>query len=139
VSANLDLVRSIFAGWESGDFSRIDWADPDIEFAWPEGLDAGPGGRGRRALAEDWRTTMAAWDNLSVTAEEYRELDDELIVVLHRFRARGKMSGLQIDEDLTKGAVLFALHQGRVRRLVTYLRRDRALADLGLTPEDEAQ
>jgi hypothetical protein len=125
-------VRSIYANWESGDFSRIDWADPDIEFAWPEGLDAGPGGRGRRALAEDWRTTMAAWDNLSLTAEEYRELDDELIIVLHRVRARGKMSGLQIDEDLTKGAVLFALHHGRVSRLVTYLRRDRALADLGL-------
>jgi hypothetical protein len=132
MAANLDLVRSIFADWESGDFSRIDWADPDIEFAWPEGLDAGPGGRGRRALAEAWRTTMAAWDNLSVTAEEYRELDDELIMVLDRFRARGKISGLQIDEGLTEGAVLFAVHQGRVRRLVVYLRRDRALADLGL-------
>ena len=139
MSENLDLVRSIYANWESGDFSRIDWADPDIEFAWPEGLDAGPGGRGRRALTEGWRTTLAPWDNLSVTAEEYRELDDELIIVLHRVRARGKMSGLQIEEDLTKGAVLFALHQGRVRRLVTYLRRDRALADLGLTPEDEAR
>jgi hypothetical protein len=132
MSENLDLVRSIYANWESGDFSRIDWADPDIEFAWPEGLDAGPGGRGWRALAEGWRTTMAAWDRLSVTAEEYRELDDELIIVLHRVRARGKMSGLQIEEDLTKGAVLFAVHQGKVKRLVTYLRRDRALADLAL-------
>jgi hypothetical protein len=132
MSANLDLVRSIFAAWESGDFSRIDWADPDIDFAWPEGLDAGPGGRGRRALAEDWRTTMAAWDNLTVTAEEYRELDDERIIVLNRVRALGKTSGVLIDEGLTKGAVLFVLHQGRVRRLVTYLRRDSALADLGL-------
>ena len=83
-------------------------------------------------MAEGWRTTMAAWDRLSVTAEEYRELDDELIIVLHRVRARGKMSGLQIEEDLTKGAVLFAVHQGKVKRLVTYLRRDRALADLAL-------
>jgi hypothetical protein len=132
MSENLDLVRSICAAWERGDFSRSDWADPDIEFAWPEGVDASSGGRGRRALAEGWRTTMAAWDNLSVTAEEYRELDDERIIVLHRFRARGKMSGLQIDEGLTKGAVLFAVHQGRVRRLVVYLRRDSALADLGL-------
>jgi hypothetical protein len=138
VSANLDLVRSIVADWESGDFSRIDWADPEIEFAWPEGLDASWGGRGRRALAEGWRTTLAAWDNLSVTAEEYRELDDELIIVLNRFRARGKMSGLQIGEGLTKGALLFAVHQGRVRRLVVYLRRDSAFADLGLTPEGEA-
>ena len=125
-------MRLIFSHWERGDFSRLDWADPDIEFAWPEGLDAGPGGRGRRALAEGWRTTMAAWDNLSVTAEEYRELDDDLIVVLHRVRARGKISGVQIDEGLSKGAVLFAVHQGRVTRLVTYLRRDNALADLGL-------
>jgi hypothetical protein len=132
LSENLDLVRSILADWERGDFSRINWADPDIEFRWPEGLDASWGGHGRRALADGWRTTMAAFDNLSVTAEEYRELDDERIVVLHRFRARGKMSGLQIDEGLTKGAVLFAVHQGRVRRLVVYLRRDSALADLGL-------
>ena len=133
MSANLDLVRSIVADWESGDFSRIDWADPEIEFAWPEGLDGllRPG-RGRRALAEDWRTTLAAWDNLSMTAEEYRELDDEQIIVLHRFRARGKMSGLPIDEGLTKGAVLFAVRQGRVSRLVVYLRRDSAFADLSL-------
>ena len=97
MSENLDLVRSLFADWERGDFTRIDWADPDIEFAWPEGLDALPGPRrGRQALAEDWRTTMAAWDNLSVTAEEYRELDEELITVLHRFRARGTMRGPQM-------------------------------------------
>ena len=133
MSENLDLVRSICADWERGDFTRIDWADPDIEFAWPEGLDGLPRpGRGRRALAEDWRTTLAAWDSLSVTAEEYRELDDEQIIVLHRFRARGKMSGLPIDEGLTKGAVLFAVRQGRVSRLVVYLRRDSAFADLSL-------
>ena len=133
MSENLDLVRSIYADWERGDFSRIDWADPDIEFAWPEGLDALPGPRrGRQALAEDWRTTLAAWDDLSMTAEEYRELDDELIIVLYRFRARGKMSGLQIDEGLTKGALLFAVHDGKVKRFVLYLDRDHALADLGL-------
>ena len=31
MSANLDLVRSIFAAWERGEYRSIGWAHPEIE------------------------------------------------------------------------------------------------------------
>jgi hypothetical protein len=33
--ANVELVKGIFGDWERGDFSSVDWADPEIEFTIP--------------------------------------------------------------------------------------------------------
>jgi ketosteroid isomerase-like protein len=133
-ATNLDLVRSIYAGWERGDFSSAAWADPEIVFVRPDGPDPGSW-KGLARMAEYWRDFLGTWQDFHAEAEEYRELDAERVLVLVRFSGRGKTSGLDIGEMRTMGAGLYHLHGGKVTRGVHYWDRERALADLGLAPD----
>jgi ketosteroid isomerase-like protein len=128
MSPNLDLVRSIYADWEEGDLSRVDWADPEIEYVVAEGPEAGVySGLGEVArYVRGVLSDMADWRN---AAEEYRELDDGRIFVVDRLTGRGRSTGLQGE---AVGARVFEISAGRVTKLVIYSDRDRALADLGL-------
>jgi ketosteroid isomerase-like protein len=131
MSENLDLVRSIFADWERGNFSGVAWADPEVEFVMPDGLQPGTW-VGVGGMVERWREGEAAWEGQSVKAEDYRELDDGCVLVLLRRSGRGRLSGLELDHLQTQGAAVFYVSDGRVTRYVSYLDRRRALADLGL-------
>jgi hypothetical protein len=134
-SANLDLVRSIYEDWERGDWSSFGWAHPEIEVVWADGLMPGKA-TGVAGMAERTRDFLSAWKGLRVEAEEFRELDAERVLVLdHSSGGRGKASGLEVAHMGQKGAHLFHIHSGRVKRLVIYLDRERALAGLGMTSE----
>jgi len=137
MSANLDLVRSIYADWERGDYSGSDWADPEIEFVFGTGEEGLlPGIRtGLAGMADAYREWLGAWEGAHSEADKFRELDRKRVVVLDRRSGRGKKSGLDIS---SRGATLFHVCEGKVTRLVVYGSRDRAFADLGLTPEDPA-
>ena len=136
-SANLDLVRSLYASWERGDWSSAEWADPEIDFVIADG--PAPGNwMGLDRLEEGWRSILSAWEGLSSEAEEYRELDDERVLVLVSYRGRGKTSGLDLEQMRAKGAALFHVSDGRVTRAVWYFDRTRAFADLGLVPEADS-
>jgi ketosteroid isomerase-like protein len=133
MSANLELVRSIFADWERGDFRRVDWADSEIELVRPEASD-GAVLKGQAATSEGWRNWRSAWDDYHAKADEYRVIDDERVLVLGRMSGRGRMSGAMGE---TKTANLFHIRAGKVTRLVFYQDRDRAFADLGLPDEGD--
>ena len=65
-------------------------------------------------------------------AEDYRQLDDERILVMVRLSGRGKASGLEVAQTGSRAATIFTVGEGKVRKLVVYWDGDRALADLGL-------
>ena len=133
-SANLEVVRSILAAWERGDFSSAEWAHPEIEYVHADGPEPGRW-TGPAGMREAAREQLSAWEEFHPEVEEFRELDDEHILVLTDRRGRGKTSGLDLGEMRAKGAHLFHVRNGKVTRLVVYFDREHALADLGLPSE----
>ena len=130
-SSNLDLVRSLYADWERGDFGSAAWADTEIEYVIADGPSPG-NWTGLAEMADVHRDFLRAWEDFRVEAEEYREFDDGRVLVLDHLSARGRTSGLDLGQTRTMGAWLFNIRDGRVTKMVRYLDRDRALADLGL-------
>ena len=86
-------------------------------------------------MANSFRNFLNAWEGFRVAADDYRELDNERVLVLVQFSGRGKTSGVELGQMRTKGAHVFQVRNGKVTRLIQYLDADRALADLGLAPE----
>jgi ketosteroid isomerase-like protein len=131
MSANVEVVRSIYAAWGRGDFSRAEWAHPEIEYVLPDGPEPGSW-MGITQMAQAFRDQLRAWEDYRVEASDFRELDDQRVLALVHFRASGKTSSVEVDQE---GAEIFHLREGKVTRLVAYWGRDRALADLGLASE----
>jgi ketosteroid isomerase-like protein len=133
---NLDLVRSITAAWERGDYSNVEWADPEIEYLVVDGPSPGTW-TGLAGMADGWGDFLRAWEHeFHCVVEEYRELDGERVLVLQHFGGRGKASGVEVTQMTGKGATLFHLRDGKVTRLVLCFDRERASADLGLSEQD---
>ena len=136
MAANLELVKSIFAEWEQGDFSSSEWADPEIELVMIGGVNAGTW-QGRDKIAEGWGEMLSAWEHLRAVPERFHELEDGRVLVLLRNTGRGKGSGIDIRE-LSRSANVFTIRNGKVTSLVAYWDREQAISDLGLDDRMEA-
>jgi hypothetical protein len=60
--ANLDLVRSIYADWERGDYGSVEWAHPESETVMADG--PAPGSwTGLAGMAVALRDVTSAWED----------------------------------------------------------------------------
>jgi hypothetical protein len=135
-SSNLDLVRSIYAAWERGDFSS--WEHPDVHSEVEFMIADGPSPRRLMALAEMtefWREFLGIWEDWRVQADEYRELDGERVLMLNQLQRAREDEWSRDRADARGGSGVIPRRNGKVTRVVLYWDRDLALADLGLAPQ----
>ncbi len=71
-SANVALVRSIFAAWERGDFASVGWADSEIDFVFAGGPEAGAR-KGVSGMVGGWQGWLAAWDGYDGFGRRFTE------------------------------------------------------------------
>ena len=132
---NVELVRSIFAARERGDFSDAGWAHSEIEYVIVDGPEP-TSYKGLAGLAQAMRDMLSPWDRYRVLVEECRELEAErVLVLLHLAGGRGKASGLELDALSTQQANVVHVHDGKVTKILFYYDRERAFADLGLASD----
>jgi ketosteroid isomerase-like protein len=134
LSANLELVRSIYSAWEQGDFRSADWAHPEIEFAFADGPEPGRS-TGIDAMSERYAGWLRGWKDFRAVPERYFDVDENRILVFVHNTARGRSSGVEVEQRSV--ANFFEIAGGKVTRLVLYWDRARALADVGLAPQKD--
>ena len=132
--ANLDLVRSILTQWERGDFTSTEWAHPEIEYVFGDGPVTRTW-KGIAAMGKGFRDFVETLEGYRLIPDEFRELDDERVLVFAHGAGRAKTSGLELDQMRARAAELFHIRDGKVIRIVNYFDPENALADLGLGPE----
>jgi ketosteroid isomerase-like protein len=126
---NIEIVKRIYADWARGEYTSIDWADPEIEFSVP-GPEAAE--RGIEAMTRAWTGWLRAFKGLTVEATAFHDAGDK-VVVEQVFRGMGRESGIPLEE--VPAAVVLTLRDGKVIRLTGYTSVEAALADTGIAPD----
>jgi uncharacterized protein len=126
----LAALRLVYAEWGKGNWRpRFDVYDPEMEWGWSDdfpglsGVYRDPAERNERL--REW---LSPWEHWRCEAEDYVEYGEH-VVVLCRYRGRGKGSGAVVD---TKGAHLWTMRDGKAIRLEVFADRARALAAAGV-------
>ena len=125
--ANLEALRAVYARWEQGDFAA---SLPLFDEALTLAIDLGIPDGGDYQGIEGVRTYMSAflepWDTLTIAAESYEAIEDRVLVAV-RQEGTGQGSGVPVELEYFQ---LWTFRDGRVVRLETIMREERARAGL---------
>ena len=123
----MEIVRRAFAYeiYGVGDRAEAEAIfDPNVVM---NPIDEGPS-YGFDAMRSDWERWASAFEELEVTAEEFIDAGDHVLVTAYH-RGRGRGSGVEVD---TRFYELYTLRDGKVVRVDEFTDRPDALEAAGL-------
>jgi ketosteroid isomerase-like protein len=128
---NVEIVRSAFDAWARRDMDAfLRFLDPTVELQ--SAIIGGAEGntyRGHEEVREWIAESDAAFEELRVTPEEFRDVGDRVLVLGHLY-ARAWESGVEVDSPL---AWLCTLRAGKVVRQQGFLKPAEALEAVELS------
>jgi ketosteroid isomerase-like protein len=122
------LIRLGYDAWNRGDWPAMqNMVTPDFEVDATDRVlnpEAYSGIDGVRRLADEM---FEIWDAWLIEPGEFVERGDEVFVE-HNIKARGKGSGVQLEQTYWS---VWTIRDGKAARLALYVDRDRALGAIG--------
>ena len=126
---NVELFHRAMAGYNRGDIEpMLAIADPECEwYPFTARVEGDEAYHGHEGLRQWWGNMAAAWDEITTSVEEVRDLGDA-VLAFGRLHARFR-SGINLDTEV---AWLFRFRDGLVVWGRAYERRAEALEAAGL-------
>jgi ketosteroid isomerase-like protein len=129
--ANVELARRSFRAWSQRDAEWfVDNCTPEFEFVpVVMGGVEGEGGavRGENGMRRYFAILDEPWESFVVDEDEYREVDEQVVCVGH-LRARGRGSGIELDQPI---AMVLWFRDGNLARAQSFLDVDAAIDAAG--------
>ena len=133
------MLEEIYHHWAAGDWTpHFELYSPDMEWGWSDEF-PGIAGVYRDTETPNSRllSWLCEWESWTCEAEDYVRFGG-VVVVLTRYRGRGKVSGVEVDVE---GAHVWKVREGKAIWLEVFADRQRALrvaADLVQDLVDDA-
>ena len=110
---NVEVLRAVYERWERGDFWTPEVFDSDVEAIWGPDIPGFGTYHGLAGLEEGWREFLAAWEEVTLRADQFIEVGNGALV-LATARGRGRGSGVETE---TKFAHAWAMRDGKGTRI----------------------
>jgi ketosteroid isomerase-like protein len=127
---DVEVVRRALDAFNEGDTERVlELMDPDVELVTVRALLEGFSYRGHEGFRQFVADMLDDWDEYHPSSERFRDLGAGRVLVVGRFHARGKASGMEVE---TPGAWVSEVRDGKIVHVRFYTDEAAALAGLEL-------